>query len=128
MKTVLYTISTLQRSGPSLVLYGLIKNLDRSHFVPVVSTLADETEVTLKPEFEKLGVKIYCLHKRGASTFLSGAFEFRQLLRRIQPDIIHANGFRDILLTALVIQEMRYRSLRLGSRLPFQIWSIYWYR
>lgn len=102
MKTVLYTISTLQRSGPSLVLYGLIKNLDRSHFVPVVSTLADETEVTLKPEFEKLGVKIYCLHKRGASTFLSGAFEFRQLLRRIQPDIIHANGFRDILLTAFV--------------------------
>ena len=100
MQTILYTIPHLLRTGPSLVLYGLVKNLDRTRFSPVVVTLSDERNNSLKPEFEKLGVEIYCLHKQSISTFLSGAWHFRQLLERIKPDIIHANGFRDILLTA----------------------------
>lgn len=101
MKTILYTIPHLLRSGPTLVLYGLIKNLDRARFTPVILTLADEQTNSLKPDFEKLDIQVYCLHKRGINTFLSGAIQFRRLLTQIKPDIIHANGFRDIVLTAL---------------------------
>ena len=100
MKTVLYTISTLQRSGPSLVLYGLVKNLDRSKFRPVILTLSAEKEISLKPEFEKLGIEIHCLNIRGWKTFFSGARQYSKTVEKIRPDIIHANGFRDIVLGA----------------------------
>lgn len=100
MKTILYTISTLQRSGPSLVLLGLIKNLDRNNFKPIIMTLSEEKEITLKSDLEKLNIDFYCLKKRGIFTFLIGSFKFRKLINKINPDIIHVNGFRDILLTA----------------------------
>lgn len=109
MKTVLYTISTLQRSGPALVLYGLVKNLDRSHIRPVVLTLSAEKENSLKPEFEKLGVELLCLNTRGWKTFASGARKYRQLVQQVRPDIIHANGFRDIVLAAYAAPKTYFK-------------------
>lgn len=105
MKTIVYTIPHLRRSGPTLVLYGLIKNLDRSQFAPAVVTLSTEKTNSMWPDFEKLGVPLYCLHKQGIDTFLSGAIKFRKLLQEINPDIIHANGFRDIILTAFAVPK-----------------------
>ena len=103
MKTVLYTISTLRRSGPVLVLRDIITNLDRAQFNPIIVTISDEVGTSIKSDFEKLQVPIYCLHQRGWRTFLSGAWKLRRIIRQIQPDVIHANGFRDIVLTAFFI-------------------------
>ena len=105
MKKIIYTISTLQRSGPALILFGLIKNLDRKNFNPTIITLSKEKANSLKPDFEKMGVKIICLNKKGISTFLGGAYNFRRIIKEIKPDIIHANGFRDILLTAFFLPK-----------------------
>ena len=41
MQKIIYTISTLKRSGPVLVLYNIIKNLDKNAFEPVIITLTD---------------------------------------------------------------------------------------
>ena len=105
MKTILYTISTLQRTGPALVLYGLIKNLDRNKVKPIIMTLSKEKANSLKTDFEKLGVEIICLNKKGINTFLLGTYKFRKIIKEINPDIVHVNGFRDILLAAFVLPK-----------------------
>ena len=102
MKTVLYTISNLTRSGTVLVLYDLIRNLDRTRYTPIILTLSDENENSLKLHFEKLGVNVYCLHERGIKTFLLGGIKFKRILDKIKPDFIHAHRFRDIVLTAFI--------------------------
>lgn len=105
MKKILYTISTLQRTGPALVLYGLIKNLDRNKVKPIIITLSKEKANSLKTDFEELGVEIICLNKKGINTFLLGAYKFRKIIKEINPDIIHVNGFRDILLAAFILPK-----------------------
>ena len=105
MKTILYTVSTLRKSGPVIVLKNLILNLDRTQYNPVVCTLSEEVGKSIKEEFEEMKVPLYCLDKRGIKTFLSGARNFRTLVDKIKPDIIHSNGFRDILLTGLFLPK-----------------------
>lgn len=100
MKTILYTISTLQRSGPSLVLYNIIKNLDRRRYNPVVLTLSTEREISIKQDFENLGVKVISLCLSRWQGLLLGRIKFHRVLRYIKPAIIHAQGFRDMCLVA----------------------------
>ena len=65
MKKVLYIISTLQKSGPVNVLYNIVKNLDRTKYVPVILTLSKEPEDSLQNDFEKLNIKFHCLEVSG---------------------------------------------------------------
>ncbi len=44
MKKICYVISTLQKTGPVIVLYNLVKNLDRTRFEPYIITLSKEPE------------------------------------------------------------------------------------
>lgn len=115
MQTILYTTSRLLRSGPTLVLYGLVKNLDRSRFRPVILTLSAEKENSLKPDFEKLGIEIYCLNVSGWKIFVSGAKEYRRLIGKIRPDIIHTNGFRDIVLGAYAAPKQYFKCVTIHS-------------
>ena len=100
MIKILYTFSTLQRSGPALIVYNLIKALDRSRYQPVVLTLSKEPAVSLKEDFEKLGVPVISLHLSRIGGLFLGRRKIRQAVEQIRPDIIHAQGFRDICLTA----------------------------
>ncbi len=101
MLKILYTISTLQRSGPSLVVYNLVQGLDRKKFVPMVLTLSKEPKVSLKKDFEKLRVEVCSLALSRIGGLLVGVPKFLAMVKKLCPDIIHAQGFRDICLTAL---------------------------
>lgn len=97
---ILYTISTLQRSGPSLVLYNLICGLNQNDITPIVLTLSKEPADSLKSLFERDSFSVYSLSLGRISGFFRGLLKFKKFVRKIRPDIIHANGFRDICLVA----------------------------
>ena len=105
MKTIVYTISVLNRGGPTFVLYNLIKNLDRNRFSPIIVTLSDEKNLSFKSEFEKLDVPIFCIQTQGWRTFVFGVRKLYYLLKQIKPDIVHAQGFRDIVMVGLFLPK-----------------------
>lgn len=106
MIKILYVISTLKKTGPVNVLYNIVKNLDRTKYEPVILTLSKEPSDSIKYDFEKLGIKCYCLNVSG----LKGYFEakkIKKVVKEISPDIIHTQCFRSTLFTALYLNKYK---------------------
>lgn len=99
MKRIVYVISTLKRTGPTNVLAGIIKHLDRKQFKPIVITLSPEAEqcYSRKNELKSWGVDIYSLNL----SRIQGVFARRKLsvlLDKLQPALIHTHCFRSTVL------------------------------
>lgn len=104
MKKIVYTISTLRRSGPVSVLYGIIKNLDKSKFEPLIITLSDELKDSMQKEFQDLNVEIISLKLSRLEALFLGGFKLKKIVKKINPSVIHANSFRDILLVGTFLR------------------------
>lgn len=96
MKKILYIVSTLQRTGPTNVLFNLVSKLDRNQFYPIILTLSPEnsTFYSLKSEFEKLNVEIHTIGLSRVSGFLFGNIKIAEFVKKEKIDVIHINGFR----------------------------------
>lgn len=106
MHKILYIISTLKKTGPVNVLYNIVKNLDRTKYEPVILTLSQEPEGSIKQDFQALNIKCQCLNLKG----FRGYFEARKIknaVEKIAPDIIHAHCFRSTLFTALYLKKYK---------------------
>jgi len=90
---VLYLTSTLKNSGPTNVLLNIIKNLDRNKFNPAILTLSPEPKNSSIQLFIKCDVELYFLNKSRIN-WLFGKRSFSQLVEKVNPDIIHSQGFR----------------------------------
>ncbi len=107
MKTIVYLISTLKRSGPTNVLAGIIKNLDTTKFKPVIITLSPEEDEKNSwwQEFQTMGISLCSLNlSRLQGLFLANK-KLKQLLVKVKPDIIHAHCFRSAVLVAMYLQK-----------------------
>ena len=62
MKKILYIVSTLQTSGPTKQLYGLVRHLDKGKFNPLVLTLSPEPVRSSQKLFESISVPIHSLN------------------------------------------------------------------
>lgn len=91
--SVLYIVSTLERSGPTNQLYNLVSNLDTSICVDIL-TLSPEPDDTLRPKFNNLDVNF---HSLGLSR-LKGVFQapsaIADIADEINPDVVHTQGIR----------------------------------
>ncbi|REA62499.1 hypothetical protein DSL64_09630 [Dyadobacter luteus] len=96
MKKVLYIVSTLQRTGPTNVLYNLISHLDRSIYHPIILTLSPENPQhhSLKQQFIDLGIPIHTLGLSRIDGFLKGTKKIMEFVKEKSIDVIHINGFR----------------------------------
>lgn len=110
MRTIVYSISTLRKSGPVIVLYNIVKNLDLTKYKPVIITLSKEPQDTMIKDFQNLNIEIFQLNLNRIKGFLFGGFKLKRIMRKINPNIIHCNGFRDILLMGLFINK-KYKKI-----------------
>ena len=56
---IVYIINQLRRSGPVIVLYDIIRNLDRACFTPIIVRLMeDDPDRTMTQAFIAMGVKV----------------------------------------------------------------------
>lgn len=96
MKTILYVVSTLKRSGPTNQLSYIIKYLDREKFIPVILTLSPEPiQNSMKDYFiSQLDVRVETL---GLSR-IQGLFFAEQSLKKFMKsnkiDFVHSQGIR----------------------------------
>ena len=110
MKTIVYSISTLRKSGPVIVLYNIVKYLDLAKYKPIIITLSKEPQDTMIKDFQKLNVEIIQLNLNRLKGFLFGGFKLKKIIQKINPNIIHCNGFRDILLVGFFIYK-KYKKM-----------------
>ncbi|MBC8228547.1 glycosyltransferase family 4 protein, partial [bacterium] len=91
---ICYLVSTLRKSGPTNQLYGLIKNLDRSIFSPIILTLSPEPQNSKYADFVKLDVEIRTLELSRIGMVLRGKKKLLKMIEKLQPDLIHTTGIR----------------------------------
>ncbi len=104
-KNILYIISTLDKTGPVNVLYGIVKHLDREQFNPIIVTLSKETKNSAIDDFKKLGIRIHSLNLNRLQGYLFGGFALKKIIQKIDPDIIHSQCFRSNLFSAFFLNS-----------------------
>lgn len=104
---VLYISSTLGSSGPTNVIFNIVKYLDREHFEPVILTLSPEPQNSALPRFQELGVKVYSLGLSRLQGFLIGKSALKRFVNKHCPNIIHSHGVRPNIFSAECLQEYK---------------------
>lgn len=93
-RRILYVVSTLKRCGPTNQLFGIVKNLDRAQFTPVVLTLSPEGADSRWDDFVALGVDVQTLGLSRLAGALKGAAVLGERITSIAPDLLHTQGIR----------------------------------
>ena len=89
-----YLVSTLGRTGPTRQLYNLLKYIDHEQFDAAVVTLSDSPADNLEANFKCLGIKLYPMALSRFTSVVTGKRRLNQLLRELDPDILHSQGLR----------------------------------
>lgn len=99
---ILYVVSSLSASGPTNQLYNIINNLDSDIYTATVITLSPESKDSRLDDFELLNIDIKSLNLSRLAGLLLSKFKLKNLIKGIQPDLIHTQGIRaDSLLASL---------------------------
>ncbi|MFW7378380.1 MAG: glycosyltransferase family 4 protein [Oligoflexus sp.] len=102
MINILYVVSTLQRSGPTLQLLNLLRYLDKSTFNPIVLTLSKEPPDSLISELHQHCENFHSLNLRRVDSLMFGSSKLKKYLEMSHIDIIHTQGIRSDLLASNV--------------------------
>ena len=91
---ILYLVSTLKKSGPVNILYGIVKNLDKHRFEITIVSLSKENETSMKKQFETVEARLISLN----NSRLEGVFKNKELIQKMIDadgfDIVHSHGYR----------------------------------
>lgn len=103
MKKILYIVSTLQKSGPIIVLSNIVKYLDRDKYEPIVLTLSSEPKNSMKNFFENnLNVKVNTLGLTRVKSIFLAKKNIKKFIKDNNISIIHSHGFRADILTSKI--------------------------
>lgn len=111
MVKVVYLLSTLKKTGPVIVLFNIVKNLDRKQIDPMIITLSPEPENSMILQFKDMGVRIETLNLSRIQGIISAGKEVERHLTLIDPDILHSHGFRSDAISA----RMKTRALKVST-------------
>jgi glycosyltransferase involved in cell wall biosynthesis len=85
--TIVYIVFSAVHAGAEMVLLELVTGLDRTRYRPVVVTLAGPGPLSAK--FQDIGVDIHHLGMTHLAQAPFTLWKARQLMRRLQPAIVH---------------------------------------
>jgi glycosyltransferase involved in cell wall biosynthesis len=115
LRTIVYLVNSLRKAGPVNVLYDIISHLDQSHYrVYIVKFLEDDLERSITARFKELGVKVIslsCSFIRLELCTKSIAKQVNNLMRKIQPDVIHTHGYHPVLVASYLREWKRIETL-----------------
>ncbi|UZD23933.1 glycosyltransferase [Algoriphagus halophytocola] len=97
---ILYTLDTLSLGGAELSVLELVKNLKGFEIYIAVIYRAKHG---LRPDFESLGVRLYFLDIPHRFGFGKSTKMLKNLIKEIQPDLIHATHFRTEVISRLAV-------------------------
>ncbi len=120
MKKIVYCISTLTKSGPTIILYNIVKNLDLTKYKPIIITLSPEVKNSMIKDFQNLKTEIIQLNLGRVKGFLLGGLQLRKIIKKINPNVIHCNGFRDMLLVGFFINKKYKKIVTIHCDFPIE--------
>jgi glycosyltransferase involved in cell wall biosynthesis len=94
VKSVLFVVSTLVRSGPTQQLLNLCKYLPEFGWRPRVLTLSPDPGVNLSAAFAQAEVFVETLGLSRLQGFLQAGKRVAEVIRKLHPDIVHTSGIR----------------------------------
>jgi glycosyltransferase involved in cell wall biosynthesis len=84
---IVFIITGLSTGGAEMMLFKVLERLDRTRFKPYVISLTTSGE--LAPRIEALAVPVHGMGMKPGWSSLSGFFRLVQLLKRLNPDVVH---------------------------------------
>lgn len=96
-------LSTLAACGPVNQLLNLLDFLDKRNFEPCILTLSKEKERSLVSVFKKRGIRVESLGLGRIESIVSGIKCLRNFVKREAFDVIHSQGFRADVLSAMAL-------------------------
>ena len=115
MKSIVFIITTLRRSGPVNILFDLVKYLDRSVYKPHIITLCEEEGDSRWGEFEAEGVSLEGLDLPRGWRFFLASGRIKTVVADMQPAVVHCFGFRGDLIGAVHLGQY----LKVSSQLNY---------
>ena len=109
MKKIVYIVSTLHRTGPTNVLAGIVKNLNKNKFKPIIITLSPELDYQNSwwKELEQSGIELYSLNLSRLKSLFIGCKKVKQLVDKIKPDLVHCHCFRSTVMAAKTLKKYK---------------------
>jgi len=96
---VVHIITSLNTGGAEMMLLKLLKGMDKNKFSPVVITLMDGG--SLRERFISLDIDVHSLGMKRGVPSLASIFKLRQLMKKIQPDVIQGWMYHGNLVASL---------------------------
>ncbi len=110
MKTVVYLINQLKRSGPVNVLYNIVANLDYTEYKPIIIKLMqDDPAKSVTGLFEAQGIEVigfnfsfWDLELRTIKV----AEKINSCLCKFNADILHSHGYHPLLISSYIKKDI----------------------
>lgn len=103
---IAYLISTLERTGPTNVVFDLVSELDRTRFSPIVFTLSPEPQRSRIEDFKELDVPVRTLGMGRLAGLLEGTKTVKAALQSAHVDVCHSHGLRADLIASSLAGEL----------------------
>jgi glycosyltransferase involved in cell wall biosynthesis len=120
-KKILYVVSTLSKTGPTVVLSNIVKYLDRYRFDPEILTLSPEPRDSMAGYFrDTLDVRVESLGFSRARGILKATSGVSQYVERNNVDLIHTHGLRP----DWVVRNMQIRRVSTLHNYPYSDYTM----
>ncbi len=103
MIKILYIVSTLKRSGPTIQLLNIIRFLDKKKYDISVLTLSPEPKESCINEYRKIGIHCDSINLSRINGIFFALPKLIKYIKRIKPDIIHSQGLRPDILAGFCV-------------------------
>lgn len=94
MSKILFLVSTLKQSGTTIQLYYIAKYMKPGKYDLYALTLSPEEEGSMLKRFSDVGVIVQSLNLSRVGGIIKGKSKLLKVIRQIEPDLIHTQGFR----------------------------------
>lgn len=101
---ICYTISSLNREGPVIVLLNIVSNMNFSKFDVHIITLNPEKQNSIINDFSKLSLTIHQLNLKEKSLF-PPLIAYIKLIKKISPDIVHSHCLSSLMLNFMFSRD-----------------------
>ena len=101
---ILFLVSTLRRSGPTVQLLNIVRSLELAEFDPAILTLSAEPEGSMLGSFQDIGIKVESLSLSRTRSMIDRRWTDRiRHSAGFNPDnrcVIHSQGIRADMIAA----------------------------
>lgn len=106
-----FIITALRTTGPTNILYGIVKNLDRQKFKPYIITLKEEPYDSRIEDFKKLDVDIILVKYSRIATILGQTKRLEKIIEKYKIDILHTH----CVMSSILISKLHKEKLKVKT-------------